>query len=90
MTARIIRFPARTSVQLTAEQLMERAAELLRDPARAARSASLSRRYVEHAIKTVESDAAVMTEQRAEACEALRDGLAMMVLALSMMGGDHA
>lgn len=91
MTARVLQFPARPPAQLTSEQIVERAAALLRDPARAERSAALSRRYVEHAIKTIEADAAGTAEQRAEACEALRDGLAMMALALStMMGGDHA
>jgi hypothetical protein len=83
MTARVLQFPARPPAQLTSEQIVERAAALLRDPARAERSAALSRRYVEHAIKTLDSSAEGTPESRAEACEALRDGLALMTLGLA-------
>lgn len=84
MTARVIPFRRATpSSELTSEQLLERAARLGRDPMHAAQSAAEARQYIEAAIRTVEASTAGTPEHRAEAVEALRDGLALMALGLS-------
>jgi hypothetical protein len=69
--------------ELTSAQLMERASQLESDHARAERSAIEARRYIEHAIKTIEASTAGTHGHRADAVEALRDGLALMALGLS-------
>lgn len=93
MTGRVIPFRRATppSSELTSEQLLERAARLGRDPLHAAQSAAEARQYIEAAIRTVEASTAGTPGHRAEAVEALRDGLALMALGLAhVIGGSHA
>ena len=85
MTGRILLFRPRatpTSSELTSEQLLERAARLERDPLRATQSAAEARQYIEAAIRSVEASTAGTPAHRAEAVEALRDGLALMAMGL--------